>query len=193
MFIVEKDNPGLELGKFENKLGWHGSNTGPAGNLQAVKKENAPVSIVSLEVQADPRVRLIETLPVKRDKIDLASAEKVVCVGMGLDKQEDMKMAEELAQLLGAEIACTRGIAEERQWLPVESYIGISGAKIKPSLYISMGVSGQVQHVVGIRDSKIIVAVDSNEKAPIIKAADYSIIGDMYEIIPLLIEELKKA
>ena len=144
-------------------------------------------------MQADPRVRLIETLPVKRDKIDLASAEKVVCVGMGLDKQEDMKMAEELAQLLGAEIACTRGIAEERQWLPVESYIGISGAKIKPSLYISMGVSGQVQHVVGIRDSKIIVAVDSNEKAPIIKAADYSIIGDMYEIIPLLIEELKKA
>ncbi len=167
--------------------------TVPAGNLEAVKKENAQVSVVSLEVQADPRVRLIETLAVKKDKIDLAAAEKVVCVGMGLDKQEDIKMAEELAQVLGAQIACTRGIAEERQWLPVESYIGISGAKIKPSLYISMGVSGQVQHVVGIRDSKIIAAVDSNEKAPIVRAADYSIIGDMYEIIPLLIEELKKA
>lgn len=167
--------------------------TVPAGNLEAVPKENAQVSVVSLEVQADPRVRLIETLAVKKDKIDLAAAEKVVCVGMGLDKQEDMKMVEELAQVLGAEIACTRGIAEERQWLPVESYIGISGAKIKPSLYISMGVSGQVQHVVGIRDSKIIAAVDSNEKAPIFRAADYSIIGDMYEIIPLLIEELKNA
>jgi electron transfer flavoprotein alpha subunit len=111
---------------------------------------------------------------------------------MGMDKAEDMKIAQDLADAIGAVIACTRGIAEERHWLPVEQYIGISGAVIKPKLYISMGVSGQVQHVFGIRDAQIIVAVDTNEKAPVFKAADYGIVGDMYEVIPALTEALKK-
>jgi electron transfer flavoprotein alpha subunit len=81
--------------------------------------------------------------------------------------------------------------AVDIHWLPASQYIGISGANIKPQLYLSMGVSGQVQHIFGVRDAKVIVAIDRNEKAPIFRAADYGIIGDMYEIVPLLIEALK--
>ncbi len=167
--------------------------TVPAGKFEAVISEDKNCIISSLDVQADTRVNIIETLPIKKGGIDLSTAEKVVCVGMGMDKKEDLQIAQELAAVLEAAVACTRGIAEERHWLPIESYIGISGASVKPSLYLSMGVSGQIQHVVGVRDSKIIVAVDNNEKAPIFKAADYGIVGDMYEVIPLLTEALKKA
>jgi electron transfer flavoprotein alpha subunit len=167
--------------------------TVPAGKFEAAKNESKKGVISSLEVKSDQRVSIVEILPIKKSGTDLAAADKVVCIGMGLDKPEDIKMAQDLAQALGGEIGCTRGIAEERHWLPVQSYIGISGANVKPSLYISMGVSGQIQHVVGIRDSKIIVAVDTNDKAPIFKAADYGIVGDMYEIIPLLTKALKNA
>ena len=130
--------------------------------------------------------------PIVRERADLAIAEKIVCVGRGLGSQDDMKMAEDLAEKLGAEIGCTRSVAEDYHWLPTESYIGLSGQKVKPQLYISFGVSGQVQHIVGARDSKIIVAIDKNEKAPIFEAADYGIVGDLYDIVPALIEKLGK-
>ncbi len=135
---------------------------------------------------------MVETAAIVKEGADLSTAERVVCIGLSMDKKDDMKIAQNLADAIGAEIGCTRGIAEERHWLPVEQYIGISGAVVKPKLYISMGVSGQVQHVYGIRDSQIIAAVDTNEKAPIFKAADYGIVGDMYEIIPALTAALKK-
>lgn len=151
----------------------------------------AAAEIVNVDLAADNRVKLLNSTPIVREGCDLCVADKVVCVGMGMDKQEDMQIAQDLAAALGAEIGCSRGISEERHWLPVEQYIGISGAVVKPSLYLSMGVSGQVQHVVGVRDSKIIVAIDKNEKAPIFRAADYGIVGDMYEIVPLLTAAIK--
>ncbi|NLO20812.1 MAG: electron transfer flavoprotein subunit alpha/FixB family protein [Syntrophomonadaceae bacterium] len=160
-----------------------------AGKFTAAAAESA--EIVSVDVTADNRVKLVNSTPIIKEGCDLRVADKVVCVGMGMDKPEDLKMAEELASALGAEIGCTRGIAEERHWLPVEQYIGISGAVVTPNLYIAMGVSGQVQHVVGVREAKIIVAIDKNEKAPIFRAADYGIVGDMYEIVPLLIKAIK--
>ena len=161
----------------------------PAGKFDAVIGASA---VVTLELIADTRVSLVETAPIVKQGVDLSSAERVVCIGMSLDKKDDMQIAQDLAEAIGAEIGCTRGIAEERHWLPVQQYIGISGAVVKPKLYISMGVSGQIQHVYGIRDSQIIAAVDTNEKAPIFKAADYGIVGDMYEIIPALTAALKK-
>lgn len=160
----------------------------PSGKFEPV---NGEAEIATIELAADDRYKLIETSPITKHGVDLSVAEKVVCVGMGLEKEEDLQMARDLADVLGAEIGCTRGIAEERHWLPVEHYIGISGAIIKPKLYISMGVSGQIQHVYGVKDSKVIVAVDKNENAPIFEAADYGIVGDMYEIIPALTERLK--
>lgn len=159
-----------------------------AGKFSAVKG-TAAIEIVA--VNADSRVSLIETAPIVKEGVDLRQANSVVCVGLGLEKEADLQIARDLAAAINAELGCTRGIAEERHWLPVEQYIGISGAVIKPQLYISMGVSGQVQHVFGVRDAKVIVAVDSNEKAPIFRSADYGIVGDMYEIIPLLTQALK--
>lgn len=161
----------------------------PAGKYEPVQGE---ASTDILELQADTRVSLVATAPIVKEGVDLSKAEKVVCVGMALDKAEDLQIARDLANVIGAEVGCTRSIAEERHWLPVESYIGISGAVVKPKLYISMGVSGQIQHVYGIRDAGLIVAIDTNEKAPIFKAADYGIVGDLYQVVPMLTEALKK-
>lgn len=149
--------------------------------------------IVTVEAaNQDSRVTVSNVCPIVREGADIATANKIVCVGRGLAKQEDVKMAEELAAAVGGEIGCTRGISEDYHWLPSDRYIGISGQKVKPELYIGMGISGQVQHVVGIRDSKIIVAIDTNEKAPIFEAADYGIVGDLYEVVPLLTAALGK-
>ncbi|WP_371381088.1 electron transfer flavoprotein subunit alpha/FixB family protein [Sporomusa aerivorans] len=137
-------------------------------------------------------VTIQNVCPIVRQGADISAASRVVCVGRGLAKQEDLGLAEQLAAAAGAEIGCTRGISEDYHWLPNDRYIGISGQKVKPELYIGMGISGQVQHVVGIRDAKIIVAIDTNEKAPIFEAADYGIVGDLYEVAPLLTAALQK-
>ncbi|GFN23553.1 electron transfer flavoprotein subunit alpha/FixB family protein [Thermanaeromonas sp. C210] len=166
--------------------------TVPGGKFEGRADETRKGEITSVEVEADPRVVLLERTPIEKQGADLAIAEKIVGVGMGFAKQEDLKLAEELAQTLGAELGCSRGVAEERKWLPADLYIGISGATVKPRLYLSFGISGQVQHIVGVRDAKIIAAVDINENAPIFQAADYGIVGDLYEILPLLTAAVKK-
>lgn len=149
--------------------------------------------IITIEAEAaDARVTVKEISPIVREGADITAASKIVCVGRGLAKQEDLAIAEDLAKALGAEVACSRGVAEDYHWLPVERYIGISGQKVKPGLYLSLGVSGQVQHLAGMRDSKIVVAIDSNEKAPIFQAADYGIVGDLYEVAPLLTKAFQK-
>ncbi|HWR05742.1 electron transfer flavoprotein subunit alpha/FixB family protein [Sporomusa sp.] len=160
--------------------------TVPAGKFEPAKAGSSEITV--LDVEADPRVVLTGTSPVSKAGVDLSVADKVICIGVSMEKKEDMQMVWDLGQALGAELGCTRAIAEQRQWLP--NYIGISGITIKPSLYVAVGVSGQVQHTVGVRDSRIIVAINSNEKAPIFQAADYGIVGDMYEIVPLLTQEI---
>lgn len=149
--------------------------------------------IITIEAAiADERVSVSNVCSIEKAGADIAVASRIVCVGRGLVQEEDLTLVKNLAKAMGGEVACTRGIAEDYHWLPVEKYIGISGQKVKPELYLSLGVSGQVQHVAGIRDSKIIVAIDSNEKAPIFEAADYGIVGDLYEIAPLLIKAFNK-
>jgi len=147
--------------------------------------------VVTIEVKTEDVMAVGNVCPIVRQGVDITSAEKLVCVGRGIGKQEDMKLAEDLANAMGAEICCTRSVAEDYHWLPNEAYVGISGQKVKPVIYLSMGVSGQVQHVAGIRDSKLIVAIDTNENAPIFAAADYGIVGDLYQIVPLLTEAIK--
>jgi len=139
-----------------------------------------------------PGMTVSNVCPIIREGADISTASRVVGVGRGFSKKEDLAMAEKLAQAIGAEIGCTRGVAEDSHWLPSERYIGISGQKVKPEIYIAAGISGQVQHIVGVRDSKIIVAIDTNEKAPIFAAADYGIVGDLYEVLPLLAEAIAK-
>ncbi len=154
---------------------------------------NVEAPIVELDLEQDDRVSVIEVGEIARGEVDLAKAKRVVGVGLGMNKAEDMAMATELAEELGAAIGCTRDVAENRGWLPKSQYIGITGVSIAADLYLSMGVSGQMQHVFGIRDSKIIVAIDKNAQAPIFRAADYGIVGDMYEVVPAITRALRLA
>lgn len=118
--------------------------------------------------------------------VNLAGAKRVVGVGRGFADKADLALAEALATALGAELACSRPIAEFFKWMPEERYIGISGQAIKPDLYIAVGISGQAQHVYGIRDAKVIVSINKDETAPIGQKADYSIVGDLKEVLPVL-------
>ncbi|MGA2937271.1 MAG: electron transfer flavoprotein subunit alpha/FixB family protein [Syntrophobacteraceae bacterium] len=138
-------------------------------------------------------VQVIGRAPRQKGSVDITEAKIIVSVGRGFAKKEDIDLARQLAQVLGGEVGCSRPIAEELQWLPEEVYMGISGKKVKPDLYLGIGVSGQVQHITGIRDSKVIFAINRDENAPIFDAADYGIVGDLYSVVPMLIDELKAA
>ncbi|MDR1922465.1 MAG: electron transfer flavoprotein subunit alpha/FixB family protein [Candidatus Adiutrix sp.] len=160
----------------------------PAGVFE--KADPAECGVEEVPLPADARISLIKTQPVVKQGVDLSKAQKIVSIGLGVNKEEDIQIARDLAEVLGAEIGCSRSIAEDRKWLP--DYIGMTGVTVKPQLYFAMGLSGQIQHVFGIRDSKLIVAVDTNDKAPIFRAADYGIVGDLYEVVPMLTEAIKK-
>jgi electron transfer flavoprotein alpha subunit len=99
-------------------------------------------------------------------------------------------LLEDLAKAIGGQVGCTRPLVEDRKWFT--DWIGLSGHKVKPKLYIACGISGVIQHVAGIRDSKIIVAINKDPEAPIFEIADYGVVGNFYEVVPALIEELKK-
>ncbi|NIU39443.1 hypothetical protein GWN65_05615 [Candidatus Bathyarchaeota archaeon] len=114
----------------------------------------------------------------------------VVGGGRGLDKKEDFKILDELAQILGGQVGYTRPLAEDRKWFA--EWVGLSGHTISPELYIACGISGVIQHVAGIRDSKIVVAINKDPEAPIMEMADYIVIGDLYEIVPALSAALRK-
>jgi electron transfer flavoprotein alpha subunit len=137
-------------------------------------------------------VKVIARREKERRAEDITEAAVVVCVGRGFEKQEDLAPARELADLLGGSIGCTRPISEELHWLPEELCIGLSGVEVKPALYLGLGVSGQIQHVTGIRDAKIVAAVNKDENAPIFGVADLGMVGDLYDVLPKLIAGLKK-
>lgn len=155
-------------------------------------EDDAKGTIRSLSAAPSSPVKVLHRTPAARGSVDVTEAKIVVCVGRGIEKKEDVKLARDLADALGGELACSRPVAEELRWLPEEVYLGISGKKIKPQLYVGVGVSGQIQHVTGIRDSRVILAINKDENAPIFEAADYGIVGDLYQVVPILIDELKK-
>lgn len=138
-------------------------------------------------------VRVLERKVKERETRDITEAKVVVAVGRGFEKPEDLSLARQLAEALGGEIGCTRPISEENHWLPEELCIGLSGIQVKPELYLGLGVSGQIQHVTGIRNAKVIAAVNRDENAPIFGVADFGIVGDLYDAAPKIIEELKKS
>ena len=137
------------------------------------------------------RMSCLEHREKKLTTSNLAAAKRVVCPGRGISKREDLALINDLAQVLEAEVGCTRPLAEGLDWMPRDHYIGVSGASIAPDLYLGIGVSGQVQHTVGIVGARIIAAINKDKNAPIIAQADYGIIGDLYEIVPSLIKFLK--
>ena len=142
-------------------------------------------------VSAKSGLKLIERKPRTVESVNLAAARHVVSVGRGLGSQEDLALIDELASALEAEVGCTRPIAEGSNWMSRERYIGVSGAMLKPDLFVAVGLSGQIQHMVGANSAKTIIAINKDKNAPVFKQADYGIVGDLYEVVPKLVEALK--
>lgn len=138
------------------------------------------------------KMTLRERKPRPSASVNLNAARRVVCAGRGVARREDLELVGELARALGAELACTRPLAEGLDWLPRERYIGISGAMIKPDLYLGVGVSGQAQHVIGMNDSRLVVAINKDQNAPIFSHADYAITADLYAVVPAILQALKQ-
>jgi electron transfer flavoprotein alpha subunit len=147
--------------------------------------------IIQLDVEfEEPKTRRLTVRPLEVSRIRVEEAEIIVSCGRGFEKKEDLALAEELAKVLNAQVGCSRPLAEDRKWFT--EWIGLSGHKVKPKLYIALGISGVIQHVAGIRDSKVIVAINKDENAPIFEIADYAIVGDIHEIVPALIKAFQK-
>ena len=146
--------------------------------------------VCTVNCEADHRVSITGSAPILREGVDLTAADKVVGAGMGFTTREELNMAYELAKALGAEVGCSRSLAEDQHWF--DEYIGLSGVQISPKLYFALGISGQIQHTVGVRGSQVIAAINKDEKCPMFANCDYGVVGDMYRLVPLLIEELKK-
>lgn len=124
--------------------------------------------------------------------VDLSKAKRVIGVGRGLAAQSDLDMVHQLATVLGAEVGCSRPIAEGENWMERERYIGVSGVLLKSDLYLTLGISGQIQHMVGGNGAKIIVAINKDKNAPIFNYADYGLVGDIYKVVPALIDQLSR-
>jgi electron transfer flavoprotein alpha subunit len=137
-------------------------------------------------------VRVLERKPKEKVAKDITEARVIVCAGRGFDKKEDLALARALADALGGELGATRPLTEEMHWLPEDLCIGLSGVQVKPELYVGLGVSGQIQHMTGVRGAKVVCAVNRDENAPIFALSDFGIVGSLYEVVPKIIEELKK-
>lgn len=162
------------------------------GIFEKQKVENPGAgNTINVEPIQSNNVSVVQRKEKEESNVNLNTADIVVGVGRGFGKQENLAYAEELANLLGGEIGCTRPVTEDFHWYPEERYIGISGVVINPKLYIAAGISGQIQHVYGVRDANTIVAINNNENSPIFKSADYYIVGDLKEVLPELIAALK--
>ena len=157
---------------------------------QAVKGSGAVVE--SMPVEIDP-VRMKPEAPFQEVKqaVDLSKASVIVAVGRGIKSKDNIALAEKLAESLGADLAASRPICDA-EWLPIDRQIGSSGQTVAPKLYIAVGISGAIQHLVGMKNSQTIVAINKDPEAPIFDIADYGIVGDLFEVLPVLTEEIKK-
>ncbi len=137
--------------------------------------------------------KIINIAETKSDGVNVEDADIIVSCGRGFKNKDDIKFASELADVLkGKTVGCSRPIAADLKWLPEEHWIGLSGHKVKPQLYIAAGISGQIQHIAGMRDSGVVVAINKDPEALIFNSADYGIVGDLYSVLPKLTDALKK-
>jgi len=154
-------------------------------------KGTATVDTMDVTV-GDIRMTPEEPFQEAKASVDLTKSEIIVAVGRGIKSQENIAIAQQLADILGADLAASRPICDS-DWLPIDRQIGSSGQTIAPKLYIALGISGAIQHIVGMKNAGTIVAVNKDAEAPIFDLADYGIVGDLFEAVPVMIEEVKKA
>ena len=153
----------------------------------------APVETVAVDISDGVvRNKPQEVFKEAKQAVDLTQAEVIVAVGRGIKEQKNIEIAKQLAEALGGELAASRPICESG-WLPMDRQIGSSGQTVAPKLYLALGISGAIQHIVGMKGARTIVAVNKDSEAPIFEIADYAVVGNLFEIVPPLIEEIKKA
>ena len=189
---------------FQGKLAAH---VKPAGGPPAIvttqigafradaAQKGGSAAVRKVDIQVDPgAVRQKPEAPFREAKqaVDLGQAERIVAVGRGIKSQENIPLAEKLAKAMDAEVAASRPICDNG-WLPMERQIGSSGQTVAPKLYVALGISGAIQHLVGMKGSRTIVAINKDAEAPIFEVADYGIVGDLFEIAPAIITELEKS
>ena len=189
---------------FQGKLTADVAPEGPAPHLvtfqigafraDAVERGSSPASVTTATVNVDAsKVRQQAEAPFQEAKqaVDLSQAERIVSVGRGIKSQDNLPLVEKLAKAMGAEIAASRPICDNG-WLPMERQIGSSGQTVAPKLYLALGISGAIQHLVGMKGARTIVAINKDAEAPIFEVADYGIQGDLFEIVPAVVAELEK-
>jgi electron transfer flavoprotein alpha subunit len=161
--------------------------------LAAHPSGKAPVNSVSVSLSPSQiRTKPLDLFKEAKSAVDLTQAPLIVAIGRGIKAPENIPQAEALAKALGGEIAASRPICDEG-WLPMERQIGSSGQTVAPKLYLALGISGAIQHVVGMKGARTIVAINKDANAPIFEIADYGVVGDIFEIMPALTEALEKA
>jgi electron transfer flavoprotein alpha subunit len=161
-------------------------------DLAAQGASAAAVTPVAVDLKPEQiRTKPLEIFREAKQAVDLTQAPILVSVGRGIKAPENIPLAQKLATLLGGELSASRPICDEG-WLPMDRQIGSSGQTVAPKLYLALGISGAIQHVVGMKGSRTIVAVNKDQNAPIFEVADYGIVGDLFEVVPALIEELEK-
>ena len=151
---------------------------------------SATTDIAPIEGAPAAGIKRIARTEKKEGGTNLVAAKRILDVGRGLAAKEDLEMIRALAKVIGAEVGCSRPVAENNKWLPKANYMGITGVQVKPDFIITLGVSGQVQHIGGINKSKVIISVNKDKAAPIFKNCDFGLVGDIYKIVPALIEKL---
>ncbi len=190
---------------FQGKLNADVAALGPAPHIvtiqigayradAALRKSAGAAPVRAASVKVDPaKIRQKPEAPFKEAKqaVDLSQAERIVAVGRGIKGQEHLALAQKLAEAIGAEVAASRPICDAG-WLPMDRQIGSSGQTVAPKLYVALGISGAIQHLVGMKGSRTIVAINKDPEAPIFEVAEFGIAGDLFEIVPAMIEELKK-
>lgn len=153
----------------------------------------APVETVSIEIPAGAvRNKPHEVFKEAKQAVDLTQAEIIVSVGRGIKEQKNIELAKQLADALGGEIAASRPICDSG-WLPMDRQIGSSGQTVAPKLYLALGISGAIQHIVGMKGARSVVAINKDHEAPIFEIADVAVVGNLFDIVPALTEEVKKA
>jgi electron transfer flavoprotein alpha subunit len=165
--------------------------TVPSRAFEKPEPKDREGQVVKLDVEIEePKTEIVEIKPLEVSRVRIEDADVIISCGRGLEKKEDKVLLDEVVALLGGQVGCSRPLAEDRKWFT--EWVGLSGHKVKPKLYIACGISGVIQHVAGIRDSKVIVAINKDPEAPIFEVADYGVVGNLYEILPALKEALKK-
>jgi electron transfer flavoprotein alpha subunit len=164
------------------------------GTYRADQAESGSAAVETVEAAQPATLRITphEVFQEAKQAVDLSQAEVIVAIGRGIKEQKNVAIAEDLAKALGGEVAASRPICDNG-WLPLERQIGSSGQTVAPKLYIALGISGAIQHIVGMKGARTIVAINKDKEAPIFEIADYGVVGNLFDVVPAMTEEIKKA